>query len=603
MNLGIRGRLFALSFGAIAIAVSVLNLYMSTELRSTIENRMAQDLEVRAQLIARQIESATEGTDWQALAEELGRRSRARATIVAADGTVIGDSEVLRSDLAGVANHLDRPEIVQAIRTGHGSATRMSATVHHDFLYVAVPVASSPVRVVRLAQSLVPIDTAVGRAQSLMWVGTIFALVVAALLSSAGAHFVSKSIRTLRTTAVAMLDDLSVRTRIRSGDEVGALAEALDRLADSLHRTVQNLASERDRLAGILETMAEGVLLTDPNGRIVLANSSLRSMVAASGQLIGKEPIEAIRNDELAELINTVAKRQRPATGEVDLIGMVPRRVLVRAAPLTVKGNYGVVAVLSDVTELRRLESLRRDFVANVSHELRTPIAAIRAAAETLEGGVDDQVAARDFVGMISRHAERLHQLVEDLLHLSRIEAQKLDLKPTVIDVAELLEHMIGLYALSASRHGIRLVAGRCPRGLTAIADRRALEQILSNLVDNAIKYASSGATVTLSAAAADGEVALAVADTGTGIAAKHLPRLFERFYRVDRGRAREVGGTGLGLSIVKHLTEALGGHVMVESLPGVGSTFSIHVPDKATSQTPANRESRSDDAGLPHQP
>jgi two-component system phosphate regulon sensor histidine kinase PhoR len=204
---------------------------------------------------------------------------------------------------------------------------------------------------------------------------------------------------------------------------------------------------------------------------------------------------------------------------------------------------------------------------------------------------------------MISRHAERLHQLVEDLLHLSRIEAQKLDLKPTVIDVAELLEHMIGLYALSASRHGIRLVAGRCPRGLTAIADRRALEQILSNLVDNAIKYASSGATVTLSAAAADGEVALAVADTGTGIAAKHLPRLFERFYRVDRGRAREVGGTGLGLSIVKHLTEALGGHVMVESLPGVGSTFSIHVPDKATSQTPANRESRSDDAGLPHQP
>jgi two-component system phosphate regulon sensor histidine kinase PhoR len=262
-----------------------------------------------------------------------------------------------------------------------------------------------------------------------------------------------------------------------------------------------------------------------------------------------------------------------------------------------------VVAVLSDVTELRRLESLRRDFVANVSHELRTPIAAIRAAAETLEGGVDDDVMARDFLGMISRHADRLHQLVEDLLQLSRIEAQKLDLKPTVIDVAELLDHMIGLYALSASRHGIHLVAGRYPPGLTVTADRRALEQILSNLVDNAIKYASAGAAVTLSAVAQEGEIALAVADTGTGIAAKHLPRLFERFYRVDRGRARDVGGTGLGLSIVKHLTEALGGHVMVESLPGVGSTFTIHLPAKATVETPATTESRSDDAGLPHQP
>jgi two-component system phosphate regulon sensor histidine kinase PhoR len=603
VKLGIRGRLFALCLGAIAIAVTLLNSYMSAELRSAIENRMAEDLDVRAQLIARQIESAPPSTDWQGLAEELGRRALARITIVATDGTVLGDSEVPRSDLPGVANHAGRPEIVQALKTGHGSATRRSATVHHDFLYVAVPVASSPVRVIRLAQSLEVSEKAVSRAQRLMWIATLFALAIAAILSSAGSHYVSKSIRTLRTTAVAMLDDLSVRTRMRAGDEVGALAEALDRLADSLHRTVQNLASERDRLAGILETMAEGVLLTDPNGRIVLANSSLRSMVAASGQLIGKEPIEAIRNDELAELINTVAKRQRPSTGEVDLIGIVPRRVLVRAAPLTVKGNHGVVAVLSDVTELRRLESLRRDFVANVSHELRTPIAAIRAAAETLEGGVDDDVMARDFVGMISRHADRLHQLVEDLLHLSRIEAQKLDLKPTVIDVAELLDHMIGLYALSASRHGIHLVAGRCPRGLTVTADRRALEQILSNLVDNAIKYASAGAAVTLSAVAQEGEIALAVADTGTGIAAKHLPRLFERFYRVDRGRARDVGGTGLGLSIVKHLTEALGGHVMVESLPGVGSTFTIHLPAKATVETPATTESRSDDAGLPHQP
>jgi two-component system phosphate regulon sensor histidine kinase PhoR len=604
VKLGIRGRLFALSLGVIAAAVTVLNLYVSGELRAAIEERMTQDLGVRAELIGKQVESAPSGTDWQSFAEELGRRALARATLVTADGRVVGDSEVARSGVPTIENHADRPEIVEALKTGRGSATRTSATIHHPLLYMAVRVAGPEVRVVRLAQSLAPVDTAVTRAHDLLWVGTMFALVVAAVLSSAGSHLVSQSIRKLRTTAVAMLDDLSVRTRVHTSDEVGALAAALDRLADSLHRTVQNLGSERDRLAGILETMAEGVLLTDPNGRIVLANSSLRSMVGASGQLIGKEPIEAIRNDELAEMIGSVAKKQRPSTGEVDLIGIVPRRVLVRAAPLTGRGNLGVVAVLSDVTELRRLETLRRDFVANVSHELRTPIAAIRAAAETLESGaVDDATAARDFVGMISRHAERLHHLVEDLLELSRIEAQKLDLKFTTIELVELLDHMIGLYALSASRHGVDLVAGSCPRGMTVKADRRALEQILSNLVDNAIKYASAGATVTLAAGPREDEIVISVADTGPGIAAKHLPRLFERFYRVDRGRGRDVGGTGLGLSIVKHLTEALGGHVMVESLPGVGSTFSVHLPASSAGQAPAPQESRNEDAGLPHQP
>jgi len=604
VKLGIRGRLFALSLGIIAIAVTVLNIYVSAELRTAIEERMAEDLEVRAKLVGREVEAAPPETDWQSLTEELARRALARATLVAADGTVVADSEVERSEITKVENHGNRPEIVDALAKGRGMATRMSATIHHDLIYVAVPVGSSRVRVVRLAQSLTPVETAVARARHLLWVGTLFALAVAALLSSAGSHIVSRSIRTLRTTAVAMLDDLSVRTRIRGGDEVGALAEALDRLADNLHRTVQNLESERDRLAGILETMAEGVLLTDPKGRIALANASLRTMVGASGQLVGKEPIEAIRNDELAELIASVAKEQRAAMGEVDLVGIVPRRVLVRAAPLTVRGNQGVVAVLSDVTDLRRLETLRRDFVANVSHELRTPIAAIRAAAETLEGGtVDDAATARDFAAMISRQAERLHQLVEDLLELSRIEAQKLDLKPTFIDVSDLLEHMIGLYALSARRHSIDLVVGHIPAGLGIMADRRALEQILSNLVDNAIKYGSPGARVTLSSSESEGQIAIAVADTGPGIPARHLPRLFERFYRVDRGRSRDVGGTGLGLSIVKHLTEALGGHVMVDSLPGVGSTFTVHLPTKAAEKVPTLQESRTEDAGLPHQP
>jgi two-component system phosphate regulon sensor histidine kinase PhoR len=604
VRLGIHGRWFALLLGILAVAITMASNFASGELREALEDRMTRDLEARAELVARQVEAASSNSDFSALATELGRVAACRVALIAEGGAVRGDSELAPGDLSRAENHWSRPEVRRALDSGHAAPSPPNANGHRTFVFVAAPVRSSPVRIVRLALSLAPVESAVARAERIMWVAALLALGTAALLSAVGSRLAAQSIRQLRTSAAAMLDDLSVRTRVRRSDEVGALAEALDRLADHLNRTVEKLGGERDRLAGILETMAEGVLLTDRTGRIVLANASLRMMVASSGQLVGKEPIEAIRNNELAEIIESVQRTESPAIGEVELIGILPRRVLVRAAPLTVSGNEGVVVVLSDVTELRRLETLRRDFVANVSHELRTPIAAIRAAAETLEGGaVDDPQAARDFIGMIARQAVRLHQLVEDLLELSRIEAQKLDLQATPVDARELIDHMIGLYTLSAGRKEVALTFGACPSDLMLSTDRRALEQILSNLIDNAIKYATRGAKVTLSAAERDGEVRFAVTDTGPGIAARHLPRLFERFYRVDRGRSRDVGGTGLGLSIVKHLTEALGGHVTVESLPGVGSTFTVHFPLKLAGSTPAppDEARSSPDAGLTH--
>jgi two-component system phosphate regulon sensor histidine kinase PhoR len=578
--------------------------YVSGELRDAIEDRLTRDLQVRAELIARRIEGAEATADWQALAEDLGRTAACRITLIAEGGAVRGDSELDRAGISHAENQDGRPEVRAALDSGRTAAARTPTKGRSPFLFVAAPVSGSPIRVVRLAQSLAPVQAASARAEQLMWGASIVALGASALLAIVWSRVVSQSVRQLRTSADAMLGDLSVRTHMRRADEIGALAEALDRLAEHLNRTVENLGGERDRLAGILETMAEGVLLTDRTGRIVLANGSLRMMVGSTGQVVGKEPIEAIRNNELAEMIESVQRTQTPATGEIELIGISARRVLVRAAPLTVRGNEGVVVVLSDVSELRRLETLRRDFVANVSHELRTPIAAIRAAAETLEGGaMDDPRAARDFTEMIARHADRLHQLVEDLLQLSRIEAQKLELQATPIEARELVDHMIGLYALSADRKEVKLVAGACPADLVFFTDRRALEQILSNLIDNAIKYASRGGKVTLSAVEKEGDVRMVVADSGPGIAARHLPRLFERFYRVDRGRARDVGGTGLGLSIVKHLTEALGGRVTVESLPGVGSTFTVHFPLKLAGGAPAlpDEARSSPDAGLTH--
>jgi PAS domain-containing protein len=329
-----------------------MSAYVSGELREAIERSPWPAISKACpEVLAHQIEGA--GGDRLAgpFRHSGGWRNAGRCSAPTAWCAAIPD--VSRPELSQVENQGDRPEVRRALESGRAAAAPLSPTGHHPLLYVAAPVKGVAVRVVRLTQSLVPVQNAMARAERLMWLGALVALGVAALLAAAWSRIVSQSIRQLKSSAVAMLDDLSVRTRVRQSYEVGALAEALDQLADNHNRNVEKLGSERDRLAGILETMAEGVLLTNRSGRIVLANGSLRMMVASSGQLVCKEPIEAIRNNELAEMIESVQRTESPATGEVELIGILPRRVLVRAAPLTVSGDEGVVVVLSDVTELR----------------------------------------------------------------------------------------------------------------------------------------------------------------------------------------------------------------------------------------------------------
>jgi two-component system, OmpR family, phosphate regulon sensor histidine kinase PhoR len=579
VKLGIRGKLLLLAFALIAATVAVSNLYVSAVLRTSIEDGLADDLRVRAALIAHNVRAQRAPADWQSLAEQLGRQALARATLIGRDGSVLGDSEVSRDRLAAVENHASRPEVRSAMSTGVGRARRESTTIHHGLLYVAVRVdGSGPVAIVRLAHSLEPVDVAIGRGRDLLLVGTAIAVVVALILAGVGSHLFSRSLRSLRRAAVAMASDLNVRTRLRGDDEIGALGQSLDQLADHLGQSLRQLSGERDRLEAILETMAEGVMFTDAEGRIALANGSLRQMLGTA-PLVGRPPIETIRNDELSEIITRVRRAGSTANAEIDVKGMTDRKVRVRVAPLAGGGSEGLVAVLWDVTDLKRLESVRRDFVANVSHELRTPIAAIKAATETLEkGALDNPDTAREFVSMISRHSQRLHELVEDVLKLSRVEDQKLDLAPTSIGVSDLFASLLDLYRAAAARHGITLTSAKVPADLTVWADRRAVDQILCNLLDNAMKYAPK-ATVTLSASSGDGRGELSVSDAGPGIAPEHLPRLFERFYRVDRGRSRDVGGTGLGLSIAKHYAEAMGGSITVQSSIGRGSTFTLHLP------------------------
>jgi two-component system, OmpR family, phosphate regulon sensor histidine kinase PhoR len=391
---------------------------------------------------------------------------------------------------------------------------------------------------------------------------------------------VSRSLRHLTDAAGRMAaGDLEVRTHPTGRDEVAALGRALDKLADSLFRSLGEIRDERDLLDRILSGMQEGILLLDGTGAVELVNPSLREMLLLGADAVGRPLLEVVRHATLKDLLERSRQADETVTDEIEVGGLRPCRLLVHARKLA-GAPAGLLVVFVDVTELRRLETIRRDFVANVSHELRTPIAAVRSAAETVRGAAaSDPEATAHFLEMIDRNAERLQRLVEDLLDLSGIESREFKLNPESVALQPAIERSLQLFRDRAVTRGVKLVAdlpAACP---PARADRRALEQVLTNLVDNATKYCTEGATVTIRAARQGDVLRIAVADTGPGIEERHLARLFERFYRVDAGRSHELGGTGLGLSIVKHLVEAMAGTVTVESKVGVGSTFTITLP------------------------
>ena len=419
-----------------------------------------------------------------------------------------------------------------------------------------------------------------GHLRRLLWMGAGLGLALSFILSSGVARRMSAAVGELIAATRRMNEgDLTVRTRMYGHDELAELGQSLDKLAGTLSLTLADLRSEIDLHGRILDAMSEGVAVLDQEGRIVLVNPALRAMLLLGTDAVGKLLMETVRHAELHNLL--VDARESPddfanLTVEIDLPGLKPRRVLVQAAPLS-GDDHGMLFVFVDVTELRRLESLRRDFVANASHELRTPIAAVRSATETLHNGaIDDPSAAIRFLDIIERNAQRLQSLVEDMLELSKLEAKEFKLKRERVGLDRVVPLVLSLFRERAEKKGVRLTAELEEPLPDVEADARAIEHVLSNLVDNAVKYCPTGSSIRVSAAEASGRVELVVADTGPGIAQEHLSRVFERFYRVDAGRSRELGGTGLGLSIVKHMVEAMRGKVAVASVVGKGSTFTV---------------------------
>jgi two-component system phosphate regulon sensor histidine kinase PhoR len=448
-------------------------------------------------------------------------------------------------------------------------------------LYVAAPlrVQGKALGVVRLAMPLAQVDQSIAQLRRILVAASLVAFGVAALISTLAAHRLSRTLRALAEAADRMVKgDLEGRAGTPGRDEIATLGRSLDHLARSLAGALEQLRSERDLLGSILAGMQEGVLLLDGDDRVVHANRALASLLGLEPEPAGRPLLEVIRQAQLLEWVWQARREAGAVSGELELQSPRPLRLLVQASPLP--GPQGtLLVVLVDVTRLRRLEALRKDFVANASHELRTPVASIRLALETLRGAQGDPEAAGTFLPVLERSAARLQALVEDLLDLSRLESGCARFQMESLPLGPFLAGMAGAHEDAARRKGQTLLAPAPPGNLAARADRRALEQVVENLLGNAIAYCPAGAAIRLEAFREADQVRVRVADDGPGIPAHALPHLFERFYRVDPGRSRSLGGTGLGLAIVKHLVEAMGGAVAVESEWGKGSAFSFTLP------------------------
>jgi two-component system phosphate regulon sensor histidine kinase PhoR len=510
-----------------------------------------------------------------------------------------GDDEILVKGAAPPEGLSFAPRDAPEIATARGGQSAARVDLHESppRLFAAVPLPlGADGHVLQIVRALPEVEAATIGVQRILGRGLVLALLVVALVTFGGPRLVARDVGEVTQTAQRMSKgDLSVRVQL-DGGPYSALGRALDQLAENLSGTVTQLRDERDLLGRILESMEEGVLVLDDQRRIVLLNRALSSMLlvhplttgrvpqeGASGgsplDVAGKSILEITLNPNLDELLDHAIARPPRATKEIDVGDLKPRRLLVRATRLT-GAPWGFLLVFVDVTEVRRLESLRRDFVANVSHELRTPVAAVRSAAETLRSAVPRDPAAADrFLGIIERNAGRLQSLVEDLLDLSRIESREYRLNLEPLDPTKIVADVLGLFRERAEARHIELRTSVSPGLPQLTTDRRALEQVLVNLVDNAVKYVPESSSIIVGASRRGDNVEFTVADTGAGIDAVHLPRLFERFYRVDPGRSRDRGGSGLGLAIVKHLVEAMAGTVSVESKLGRGTVFHVDLP------------------------
>lgn len=592
-----RARLTLIFIVLIGSSVLIAGLFMAQVLKESHIEALKTNMQRELRIILATMDWNRGGTDAEQLAyygeqvNRLRQSADARVTFIRSDGKVLGDSDHSPEDME---NHLQRKEIIEAEQTGVvGSDIRYSTTIQRNMLYVVVPVKNGTLTkgYVRLSMSLEEVEASILRVWYVLLFGLLAVFIIAALISFRVAWGITRPIEMITKVARQITNmDYKARVNVKKKDEIGQLGQALNRMADSLQLQMDRIQEDESRLKSVLDNMISGVMMIDRDSKIVLLNRSAEDILGFSVQeLLGKKFDEAKQQFEFTQLIQECIDLREHIRDEMIFYYPSERILEINLSPISLNENEwaGVLIVLHDITAVRRLERMRSEFVANVSHELKTPIAAVKGFAETLlAGALNDKETAKSFLQIIFDESERLNRLIGDILELSKIESKRIPLQFSPVSVNTFVSNCVHVMTSEAKKKSIELEM-QVEEDLYMEADEDRLRQILINLLSNGINYTPEGGKVKIKvesifhgAEGMDNErIRMTITDTGIGIPKKDLPRIFERFYRVDKARSRSSGGTGLGLSIVKHLVELHKGSIRVESEVGMGTKFFIELP------------------------
>ena len=572
------------SYGLIIVVFfSLAGILVGEVVSNSLVKNLGLRLQYEAQLISDLI---PEGYDWQKpteameeIARRAGKDTRVRITVVGKNGTVLADS---RTKAEKLPNHGGRPEIAAALRGETSQIVRYSTTVKTDMMYVAVPIEkkNEVVGVVRLSLPLEEVKGLVADIWRIVAIITALGALLAFLVSVRVAKKMAEPLSEMTETAIALTQgDLKRRIRVETQDEIGELAKALNQMASRLDRQIEELTQTKTRLEIVLTNTVNGVVLLDKDKKVVYVNPEAKRMLKLDSHSFDlKSYLEVLPVYALAEAVQLACEKGEAVKREVVLFDKGERAVEANVIPIMSGGN-GVLVILNDITELKRLEKVRRDFVANVSHELKTPVSAISGWAETLMWENKENHAVYEGARIIHEEAGRLAKMVETLLDLSRLESQDPGLVKSEVQIKTLIHNTVERFLPQAQQRGISVKLSFPEEETLVWADRERITQVMSNLLDNAIKHSPENGTITIKVTKEQGKVMVEVIDEGVGMAEEEAGRVFERFYRVDKARTRKEGGAGLGLAIVKHIIEAHGGEIGVRTSLGKGSNFYFTLP------------------------
>jgi two-component system phosphate regulon sensor histidine kinase PhoR len=563
--------------------MGILGIYLTSFVRNSQLDNLRSHLEKEARITAEASLPVFlgQGGDLDTLAKKLGEEIDARVTIIALDGRVLGDSQ---EDPSAMENHATRPEVRDALASGLGESTRFSTTLGEQMMYVAVPITSQGeiLGVARVALLLIAVQNSVNQVTLIISLAMVTMTLLAIVAAGLIARLTTRPIREVTEASQRIASgELGQKIPVRTRDETGQLAQAFNEMSSYLHKLVGDISTERTKLQTVLANMADGVIMADMEGKILLANQTTERLFNfREKDVITKPLIEVVRDHEIDEILKLCLRTVQTQTAQFES-GISKRFLRVIAIPIAEGNLTGALLLFQDLTELRSLQTMRRELVGNISHELRTPIAGIKAMVETLKNSaIDDKEAAMDFLTRIDGEVDRLTQMVSELTELSRIETGRAELRMAPLNLNLLVEEVVAQLHPLAQRQQVTITTDLTTDLPTIRADNDRIRQTLINLVHNAIKFNHPGGKVTV-AARADGESAIvSVIDTGIGISKEDLPHVFERFYKADKARPR--GGSGLGLAIAKHTIQAHGGNIWAQSEEGKGSTFSFSLPLKA---------------------